>query len=238
MKNITALFNKIYVAKKALVVYELEEGEKDVYVEAYDMDSNCRPVNAHPLSVEEADILAECLQSAQKNKSAFLAPRSLLSKQVLYIQPGNHGYAIWLTPAQKRNLLFKEQLGIPCGEACTPALIWKASQNELEIFAILSEKDPTTGTLLCHAPFFNIFPQGNVCMGTVDIDIPDDCCLEDFIQHWEDYFFNSYFSHMVAEHLPVKGNMVQLWKLLVNTGETFPAEVLLKNGKKLKHLID
>lgn len=74
-------------------------------------------------------------------------------------------------------------------------------------------------------------------MGTVNIHIADNCCLEYFVQQWETHFFNSYFSHLVGGHMPVKTNIVQLWQGLVNSGKQFPTEVLLKTGKTIQHLI-
>lgn len=123
MNNITAAFRNIYLPVKALVVFEKMADERDTYVEAYDLDDNGRPVNAHPLSVEEADKLAEALQSAKDNKGHFLAPKSLLPSTILYLRGGSGGYAIWRTPPQQRPLFFKEDLSIPCGEAWLPALV-------------------------------------------------------------------------------------------------------------------
>lgn len=49
--------------------------------------------------------------------------------------------------------------------------------------------------------FFNIYEKGNVCMGTVSIDIKNSASVEEFIQAWEHYFFNSYFSHSLCSNL-------------------------------------
>lgn len=78
---------------------------------------------------------------------------------------------------------------------------------------------------------------GHVCMGTVDVNIQNSASAEEFIQAWESYFFNSYFSHLINEHNPINGNCVSLWKGLIESGEPFPSEVLKKTGKTLKHLL-
>ena len=49
----------MYYPKSALVFYETKGTENDMYVEHFDMDSNGTPINAHPLTVEEANILAK-----------------------------------------------------------------------------------------------------------------------------------------------------------------------------------
>lgn len=74
-------------------------------------------------------------------------------------------------------------------------------------------------------------------MGTVAVNIQPDCLLEEFMQLWQQYFFNSYFSHLMQEHNPVKGNIIQLWKNLVGSRKKFPQKALIKNGLTIKNLI-
>lgn len=237
MKNITQAFNEIYLPQKALLIYECLSANDKVYVEAYDMDDNGRPVNAHPLSVAEIQSLAECLNQSGEWRNDFLTPRSLLPANVLYTDPVRRGFAVWYTLAGETTLHFKKELGIPSGKAHVPALVWKATRNSLHIYAIKTNKRPQENTRLYHAPFFNIYQDGNVCMGTVDIDINNRCGLEDFITLWQDYFWNSSFSHLLEGLNPVTKNIVQLWQKQVKTEQLFPADVLKPNGQILKDII-
>ena len=82
-----------------------------------------------------------------------------------------------------------------------------------------------------------MYEDGNVCMGTVDVNIQNSNSLEEFTKKWEDYFFNSYFSHLMNEHNPIKGNCVSLWKNLVGTDNSFPKEVLKNANRILKNLL-
>jgi PRTRC genetic system protein B len=236
MKNVAAAFNNIYLPKKALVVYQSLADENGLYVEAYDMDVNGKRINAHPLSVKETIALAEVLNTCTELSNDFLISKGLLPENVLHVN-AKLGYAVWHTPEQKVNLLFKKELGIACGEAFIPAMVWKARKDSLYVYAMKESKRPTGATKLYFAPFFNIHGDGNVCMGTVNIEIDKHYCLEDFIKAWEDYFFNSYFSHLIGNYSPTKGNIVQLWKGLVGTDRKFPNEVLIKNGKQIKDLL-
>jgi len=70
-----------------------------------------------------------------------------------------------------------------------------------------------------------------------DVDIKKSASLEEFIQKWEDYFFNSYFSHLMYGHNPIRGNCVNLWKELIETGNKFPKKMLKKSNKTLKNLL-
>ena len=61
--------------------------------------------------------------------------------------------------------------------------------------------------------------------------------LEDFIQGWQEYFFNSYFSHLLDGYCPVSVNIVQLWQEQVNSKKKFPVEVLVNNNKTIKDIL-
>ncbi len=156
---------------------------------------------------------------------------------VLHINPNlDKGTVLWYTKAQQRQLYFVDGLDIPNGMAQVPAMLWLASKSSLTVFALANDRRPTEKTPLHYAPFFNIYEKGNVCMGTVSIDIKNSASVEEFIQAWEHYFFNSYFSHSLCENL-TKKNIVTLWKDLVHTNKPFPKEALKKNSKTLKNLL-
>jgi PRTRC genetic system protein B len=238
MTNITELFSDIYLPEKALVIYRLQSLEKqDIYVEAYDINANGSPVNAHPLSIDESTELARALDTSKELNRRFLTPRGLLPEQVLYIDHNHNGCVIWHTPAREVNLFFTEDLTIPNGKAKLPPLLWKATKEQLYIYALKTSKKPDGKTLVYHAPFFNVHSNGNVCMGTVAISIENDCFLEDFISQWEHYFFESRFSHLIGEHNPVRCNIVQLWQEQINSKRDFPIDVLQKNGRTIKEII-
>ena len=234
IKNITKNFGVLYHPVSALVFYQnKDENTTDMYVEHFDMDNDGNPVNAHPLTVQEANALAESLHTVNR---VFLQPNAILPTSILHINPGN-GTVIWYTTAQQRQLFFVEELEIPSGTAYVPPIIWKASKNDLSVFALSDNRRPTEKTPLYYAPFFNIYEDGKVCMGTVSIDIKNSASVEEFVQAWEHYFFNSYFSHLLDGYNPIKGNFVNLWKDLIGTDKPFPKEVLKKNNRTLKNLL-
>ena len=235
--DITENFGTLYHPKSALVFYQTKGTNADMYVEHFDMDKNGTPVNAHPLTVNEAKVLAKALQSDKEKDKAFLKPKGILPTNILYINPSEKGSVLWYTKAQEQQLYFVNGLGISNGKAYVPPMLWHASKNSLAVFALTTDRRPTENTPLYFAPFFNIYEEGKVCMGTVSIDIKNSASVEEFTTAWEDYFFNSYFSHLLGEHSPIKGNCVSLWKKLIETSETFPKEVLKKNNKTLKNLL-
>ncbi|SMP20361.1 PRTRC system protein B [Chryseobacterium profundimaris] len=237
VNNITENFGTLYHPTSALVFYEAKGTGSNMYVEHFDMDSNGMPINAHPLTVKEANILAKALQTNEEKNKAFLKPKGILPTHILHINPSEKGTVLWYTKAQQRQLYFVNSLGIPNGIAQVPPMLWLASKNSLAVFALATDRRPTEKTLLYYAPFFNIYEDGKVCMGTVTIDIKNSVSVEEFIHAWECYFFNSYFSHLLGRHSPVKGNCVRVWKDLIGTHKPFPKDVLKKNNRTLKNLL-
>ena len=236
--DITASFGTLYHPKSALVFYETKGANTDVYVEHFDMDKNGNPINAHPLTVKEAKVLARALQTEKDKDNAFLKSNGILPTNILYINPNtDKGAVLWYTKAQRRQLYFVSGLDIPNGMAYVPPMIWYANKNSLSVFALASERRPTEKTPLYFTPFFNSYEDGKVCMGSVNINITNSASVEEFTKAWEDYFFNSYFSHLLGSNSPIKGNCVTLWKDLIQTGKPFPKEVLKKNNKTLKNLL-
>lgn len=243
MENITHLFDDCYIPEKALLIYRCRNrennsrNEESIYVESYDIGKNGNPINAHPLTQKEMVGLSQLFQSCKELKTTYLKSKGLIPVKVLQINTHGQGSVCWYTPACETNLLFTPALGIPSGKANVPALVWKASREQLSVFAVKGNKKPSASTPLYHAPFFNVNNNGHVCMGTVEVNIPADACLEDFVKHWEDYFWNSYFSHMMESFNPINGNMLLLWKQLVNTGEIFPATALKKTGYTIQNCL-
>lgn len=237
VNNITENFGTLYHPTSALVFYKTIGTETDMYVEHFDMDSNGMPINAHPLTVKEANVLAKALQTDEEKNKAFLKPKGILPTNILHIDPSGKGTVLWYTKAQQRQLYFVNGLGIPNGIAQVPPMLWLASKNSLAVFALGTDRRPTKKTPLHYAPFFNIYEDGRVCMGTVTIDIKNSASVEEFIRAWQSYFFNSYFSHLLGSHSPIKGNCVKVWKDLIATGKPFPKDVLKKNNRTLKNLL-
>lgn len=236
--DITASFGTLYLPKSALVFYEAKGANTDVYVEHFDMDKNGNPINAHPLTQQEAKMLAKALQTEKDKNKAFLKSNGILPTNILHISPNkDKGSVLWYTKIQRRQLYFVDSLDIPNGLAYIPPMIWYANKNSLSVFALTSDRRPAEKTSLYFTPFFNIYEDGKVCMGTVNVEIKNSASVEDFIKAWEDYFFNSYFSHLLGRNSPIKGNCVNLWKELIKTGKPFPKEVLKKNNKTLKNLL-
>lgn len=237
MEAITQNFGTLYHPVSALVIYQTKGSNKTTYVEHFDMDKNGNPVNAHPLTDREVKTLAKSLITDKEKSKAFLKPKGILPTNILYINPSENGSVLWYSKARKTKMYFTEKIEIPNGTAETPAMLWYANKQSLMVFALATDRRPTEKSILYHAPFFNVYERGDVCMGTVNVDIKNSASVEEFTIAWENYFFNSYFSHLVNEHNPIKGNCVSLWKELISTGKAFPTEVLRKTNSTIKNIL-
>ncbi|UOE47890.1 PRTRC system protein B [Mucilaginibacter sp. SMC90] len=243
-RNITNNISHNYTPVKAMLIYsksnndqEDEYGPEEVYVESYDIGHNGRPINAHPLSVKECYLFGEMLRSAKRSQNSFLKCRGILPPNLLYLGMEREGFAVWHTPPMERKLYFVESLGIPSAAVKIPAMLWKGSRESLSVYALKGNRKPLLNSPVFHAPYFNMYGDGRVCMGTVDLKIDAFTCLEDFIRLWEDYFFNSYFSHTIDGGSNAGKNIVQLWQEQAAMGQKFPEEQLISTGKTLVQII-
>jgi PRTRC genetic system protein B len=236
MKDITENFGTLYHPKSALVFYQTKGTNSDKYVEYFDMDKKGNPINAHPLTLREANQLAKALKTAKEWKEPGMKSKGIMGDTILHLDPIKNK-VIWFTKSMQRELCFTENLGISKGMANLPPMLWIANKTSLAVFALGTNRRPTEKTKLYNAPFFNVYENGNVCMGTVDVQIKKTVFLEEFTSTWEGYFFNSHFSHLMPDYNPIKGNCVTLWESLINTNKVFPKEVLQKSAKTLKNLL-
>lgn len=235
MKNLTSPLQDIYLPAMALLMYE-HQLKSSCYIEAYDIAANGCPINARPLTITEAAEIATLLKTGSGNNT-FLRLGGLLPANVIYMDTSANGCVVWHTPPRKMQLFFINQLSIPCGKAWVPSLLWKASKTDLHIYALTGISRPNLKTPLYYAPFFNIYEDGRVCMGTVDTLITTNLSLEAFMKAWEKYFFNSYFSHMIGGVAPIQGNIVQLWQQQISTNRRFPQDCLKKHTLTIKRIL-
>lgn len=233
MENTIKNYGQLYHPSAMLVFYE-GENQKQAYVEHFSFDFYGLPHNAHPLTVQEAAELSKALVTDDVS-SNFLSQK-LLPAEILHLDP-IHSKVVWYSKAQIRDLHFSKGLGLTDGPAHVPAMLWIADRKKLNVYALKSNKRPTLDTEIFHAPFFNLYENGNVCMGTVNVDQDNTDTVELFIKKWEQYFFHSNFSHLIAGHNPIKGNCIQLWEKLISRREKFPTELLIKTGFKLNDLL-
>lgn len=234
MKDLTEQIAEGFRPFKALLFYNNRE---DFYIESYEVDGNGMMVNAHPLTLVESHSLAESLGESPELKSGFSSAGQLHPDNLLHLDHGRECTVLWHTPAQRVGLFFRADLGIAEGQAFVPPLLWRANRTEVSLWALKTDKRPTLESTLYHAPFFNVYENGRVCLGTVKRNIPPKATITEFITLWERYFFDSSFSHTLFD-TGIKGiTMTDLWRRQVKGGKAFPTKHLVTTKQKLKSLL-
>jgi len=142
------------------------------------------------------------------------------------------GRMIWWTPPQKRALFFKKSShnaktfdgkGIcPC-----PGLVFMSTDRSLYLYAVKGASAPSQATALYQAPFFNVWSQGQVCVGNAHVPQEDQ---RDDLDAWERLFFRSEFTHpnfTQKNRLTVGADAAEFWRnQLLKPADVFPEEVL------------
>ena len=236
-ERILSQLGSLYYPVSALLVYTKKGyGQADrSYVEHYDIDANGKAINAHPLTIQETSKLIKSLKVQVSGSKERVLSKEILPANLLYFNNDIQGPVIWYTRKTSLPLFFIDRLGLDSGVANVPAMVWKVVGKKLHVYALAADKRPTADTTLYHAPFFNIHADGGVCLGTVDTKLDHITHLQDWMGAWQEFFFNSRFSHLLSS--PIKGNCVQLWKSLVGTGKPFPKKVLIPTQLTLGELL-
>jgi PRTRC genetic system protein B len=178
-------------------------------------------------------------QQALMQTLGSLADRYAISTDLLpeYVLSYSPLHLIWWMPAGKRRVFLKTAADGAQSEIVPhPALLFAIVQGSWYVFAMKGNARPTKATALFHAPFFNMYDDGSVCVGTAKA--PQSTLLAE-TGEWERAFFDSVFTH-VNEHRKVKyrGGEYGLWRsLMKGKRKEFPETALMSNGHTLGSLM-
>lgn len=142
-------------------------------------------------------------------------------------------YQVWYTPPAKRKMFFS--IGKKFfRELWWPGLIFFYHVDlGFRIFSYAGKGRPVKTQKLYHAPLFNVYDAGNVCLGSA--------AGSEFLNTqgrnaWEDAIFKSNFTHSNT-NLVVKGfdrddtTYIKLIKELSKSGDRFAAKYLIPHSK-------
>jgi PRTRC genetic system protein B len=145
---------------------------------------------------------------------------------------GNEKQITWYHPPQKKFLYFTKKMGIEDGNYPLPGLIFSLEGDELSVYAV--KETPNENTILYHAPFGNLYADGSVCWGNVEVNVKH-TDFRKICNHVEKLFFKSKFTHTNSEKV-TKSNLVTLFNSLTNK-EYFPIDELLPSKTKINQLL-
>lgn len=167
----------------------------------------------------------------QHAMSADLLPENLLSYSSVH--------QMWWRPAGQTQVFFDcKELGKRGAMVPHPPLVFLVIGNQYHVFALKDSKRPGADTALFHAPYFNVYDSGSVCMGSA---AKPSKITPEHIKEMEDSFFNSSFTHVNGKVKKIdhpRGEYA-FWKdMLDGVYAEFPIDVLVPHGLTLAVLLD
>lgn len=170
-----------------------------------------------------------------------VAHGGFLPETVLYM---DGDLLLWWVPPAKRHIVFRApELDAPeRGETVPhPGLVFAASGSMWKVWAVKGKRRPTLRTPLFQSPYFNVWEDGDICRGNVQV--PDGTTAEK-IDAWNAAFFGSFFTHpntkgrLVRYRGHDRGGAYAFWRdMLDGKFKTFPERVLVDANTTLGQLL-
>lgn len=168
-----------------------------------------------------------------KNGPASLKSEGIIPEHILYTYNENgRTVVMWYHPEKKSSLNFSAATKIKqASEVSLPALLYCVIDTALYIFALRTNDRPSASTKVYKAPFFNIYTDGRVCLGTAKVGVRAKT-FEGEAERFERAFFLAEQSG--GEHNVTKSPITQLWNNLIKSKAKFPSDKELIEHPKLK----
>lgn len=210
MINIASI-NDTIPLKGLMLLYQADS--ENVYVEWKTVNSNKEVSAGVPLSLDSLESLYTYMVN-RKMGSGQLA--GMISKNMIYMNPALNVY-IWTVPSGKREIKLARGAGLRKGWIKYPPMVFAVNGKSLSIFIY-----STSMSKLYPAPFYNIYDDGEVCLGTVRLTSVNNAkTYHEYTTAWENLFFNSKYSHGI-------GDTMKIMKSLINSRKPFPWKKVAK----------
>lgn len=222
----TREFGMRLVPQAALIAYSSTDGGKS-FLELRKIGENGRMGEGRPVTYEFMNEITRNYSETQGGTPYGIIPENLLYCDT---RKGSERY-VWYNPPHKRMMYFKECLKIENAEYNLPGVIYMAKGAGLDIYAYKSGI-PDEKTELFEAPFFNV-TRSSVCLGSANIEKPDNPTYSRLLGYWEKKFWLTEFSHLGGNGNPTKSNLVLVTKAAQNApfnlDELKPLKMTLKD---------
>ncbi|WP_298150565.1 hypothetical protein [Flavobacterium sp.] len=204
---------------KAILVYRCSNGNNRQFCMLSEVvKGEIKP--GTPLTQSSVENMLKSMLGQPANTLVYL-PESVIAK--------NDDELIWYVKPRKQKLFFDiPDIGLVkvSGEAFIPGLVFKFSYTtkKLNVFAYKGKGRPVMNTALYKAPFSNVYIDGSVCFGTVNIHATDGA----------DEITKKYFGSFFTGH-GVSDDVNLYWKDAIESGKKYPESQL---GHSIKSLSD
>lgn len=210
-------------------------------------------VTEHPVSDSEKEIKIGAGRIINVNQLGPLVNRAsigsktnrrapILTEKILSL---SDGHISWYSKPKIIDINIKEtQSLLTTMSIPVPGLIYTVTQNELFVCAFKGSDRPDAHDPVYFSPFMNVFENGKVCFGNVDI--PDSSQVND-VEKWESLFFRSPFTHLCHSKAikQPNGDAVSdreylhfVEQLALKNSVKFPEEVLYETGLSVEDCVN
>jgi PRTRC genetic system protein B len=147
-------------------------------------------------------------------------------------------HMIWWVPACERNVFFNNvELGKRAAKVPHPPLLFVVVKGQWYVFALDKNERPKPDTTLFHAPYFNVYDDGGICIGSAAV--PKGIAAN-AIPQWEAAFFDSEFTHTnggMKKSSHPRGEYAMWKELLDGAYAAFPSEYLVPTKASIASLL-
>lgn len=155
----------------------------------------------------------------------YLLNTDLLPENILAFSPR---HMMWWRPAGHSPVFFNnKELGKKSASVPHPALLFMVVEGTWSVWALSESRRPTLSTPLFHAPYFNVYDDGRICVGSASIP---DRLSPSTIPTWESAFFDSEFTHVNGQKKKIAhvNGEYAFWKEMLNGAyQEFPLDLLV-----------
>ncbi len=179
------------------------------------------------------DVFRNIAQAFIKTRAANVRFDGLIPEHILY----GHSrlgitVVIWYRPAMSRLLNLSAHKGDATAEV--PATLYVLKDKSLYIYALIDSKRPGLESRLYNAPFFNIYQDGRVCLGSARVG-KKTSTFEGEAERYERAFYMAEQSSF-ADSDKCKTPLKRLWEQLIKSKKPFPAKAELIQHPKYRTL--
>lgn len=229
--------NKKYEPVRLITVYKTRgEYSNDYYLESRDIIShNGKPQFGAPVPLSD-QVMKEIGKSYIAKNSVEMEHDQMIGEHLIHVSNriGNV-VLVWWHPAMRKVLNFDQHLKIKSAEVNIPAMLYLLQNTSLYIFALMDDTRPGLQTKLYQAPFYNIYSDARVCMGSAPISKIRAKTFEQEAERFERAFFMAEQTGGMSES-HCKTPLGPLWRSLIGTKKIFPAKKELIQHPKFKTL--
>ena len=231
------LTNERLSPERVITIYHNKSRSK-FYLESREIN-NVNGKNILSAAIPLSDEVMKEIASAYTNENKVITGfGEIIPSHLLHGSNKNSKtVVIWYRPSMEKTLNFSASLNIK-GDCLVhiPATLYMVIDNKLYIYALMNSDRPDRKTKLYKAPFFNIYSDGNVCLGSARVGNKTKT-FDGEANRFENAFY-------MAEQTGglnfdnCKTKLETLWRRLIKSKEPFPSKTELRQHTKYKTLGD